>query len=133
MVSAIGVLMLIVAATAIAVSTHLDAHGPKTAATRAVANKQVPSTRAAGKAVSSADNPRGCHLPAGNQTVPVTAPSSSWTLVGAMAAPNAPGSFGPQKVQNGLRVCFAHNPTGALYALASFFAESTQRAPSRAV
>ena len=42
-----------------------------------------------------------------------------------MAAPTAPARFGPQKVLDGVRVCFAHSPTGALFAAASFWAEAT--------
>jgi len=123
-VSAIGVGMLIVAAIVVVVASHTG-HGTSVANLHATASKPLASTQATADAVQSTENPRGCGLPAGNQTVPVSAPESSWTLVGAMAAPSAPATFGPQRIENGLRVCFAHNPTGALYALASFFAEST--------
>jgi hypothetical protein len=74
----------------------------------------------------SAENTNGCSLPAGSGQVPATQPSSVWTLVGAMAVPNAPGSYGPQKIVGGIRVCFQHSPLGALYALASYWSELTK-------
>jgi hypothetical protein len=125
-VSAIGVAMLIAAAIAVVIASHTGQHGTRVASVHSTARQTVPLTRGTPNPVPTANNPRGCGLPAGEQTVPVSAPESSWTLVGAMAAPTAQGTFGPQKLENGLRVCFAHNPTGALYALASFFAESTK-------
>lgn len=64
-----------------------------------------------------------CGLPAGDQTVPASAPKATkWELVGTMAAPTAPKQFGPGKVAAGIRSCFAHSPTGALYAASSFVA-----------
>ena len=59
-----------------------------------------------------------CGLPAGDQSKPATAPADTqWELVGKIAAPTSPQQYGPGKTQaNGLRSCFAHSPTGALYA-----------------
>lgn len=59
-----------------------------------------------------------CGLPSGNQAKPATTPTDTkWELVGKIAAPTAPAEFGPGKTEaNGLRSCFAHSPTGALYA-----------------
>ncbi len=124
--STIGVLMLIVAAAAIAVTSHLGDHENRAPAAQAARVRNAASTHATGSTAARPEDRRGCTLPPGNQTVPVTAPESSWTLVGAMAAPTAPRSFGPGNMKDGVRVCFAHNPTGALYALASFFAEATR-------
>ena len=123
-VSAIGIVVLLVAAIVVVVTSagrhqavvpsHPSTH--RGAATRL----RTDST------LQSANDPRGCDLPARDQSVPVSAPSSAWTLVGAMATPTAPGTLGPQRLERGVRVCFAHDPTGALFALASFFAESTR-------
>lgn len=62
-----------------------------------------------------------CGLPDGNQSKPASAPSGTkWELVGKIAAPTSPTQFGPgQTDANGLRSCFAHSPTGALYAAAN--------------
>jgi hypothetical protein len=59
-----------------------------------------------------------CGLPAGNQAVPATGPTAHWELVGRIAAPSAPDT-GPGKVNTGQRSCYAHSPTGALYAAAN--------------
>jgi hypothetical protein len=65
-----------------------------------------------------------CGLPAGDQAKPVAAPADTkWELVGKIAAPTSPKQFGPGKTEaNGLRSCFAHSPTGALYAGANVLA-----------
>lgn len=62
-----------------------------------------------------------CGLPAGDQTKPATTPTDTkWELVGKIAAPTSPTQYGPGKTDtNGLRSCFAHSPTGALYAAAN--------------
>ncbi|UOD83459.1 hypothetical protein [Paenarthrobacter ureafaciens] len=62
-----------------------------------------------------------CGLPAGSQTKPATTPTDTkWELIGKIAAPTAPKQYGPGKTAaNGLRSCFAHSPTGALYAAAN--------------
>ena len=59
-----------------------------------------------------------CGLPAGSQAKPATTPTDTkWELIGKIAAPTSPKQYGPGKTAaNGLRSCFAHSPTGALYA-----------------
>jgi len=59
-----------------------------------------------------------CGLPSGDQAKPATTPTDTkWELVGKIAAPTSPTQYGPGKTEaNGLRSCFAHSPTGALYA-----------------
>ena len=63
-----------------------------------------------------------CGLPAGSQAVPTEAPPTQWELVGGIAAPTSTKAFGPGVVTEGLRSCFAHSPTGALYAAANVIA-----------
>jgi hypothetical protein len=67
-----------------------------------------------------------CGLPSGDQAKPATAPTDTkWELVGKIAAPTSPTQFGPGKTEaNGLRSCFAHSPTGALYAAVNMTALS---------
>ncbi|ABK05717.1 hypothetical protein Asphe3_42240 (plasmid) [Pseudarthrobacter phenanthrenivorans Sphe3] len=67
-----------------------------------------------------------CGLPSGDQAKPATTPAETkWELVGKIAAPTSPTQFGPGKTEtNGLRSCFAHSPTGALYAAANMTALS---------
>ncbi|WP_284977217.1 hypothetical protein [Arthrobacter sp. efr-133-TYG-104] len=73
----------------------------------------IPASEAAAASV--------CGLPSGDQAKPATTPTDTkWELVGKIAAPTAPTQYGPGKTEaNGLRSCFAHSPTGALYAAAN--------------
>jgi hypothetical protein len=68
-----------------------------------------------------------CGLPSGDQAKPAAAPADTkWELVGKIAAPTSPEQFGPGRTAaNGLRSCFAHSPTGALYAAANVTALSS--------
>lgn len=67
------------------------------------------SSDAAGKSV--------CGMPSSTETALGAAPKSKWELVGKMAAPTDPKTFGPGLTDDsGFRSCFAHSPTGALYA-----------------
>ncbi|MEV7634321.1 hypothetical protein AB0N64_18120 [Microbacterium sp. NPDC089318] len=70
-----------------------------------------------GEATATADASI-CGLPSGDHAKPATTPTDTkWELVGKIAAPTSPTQFGPGKTDtNGLRSCFAHSPTGALYA-----------------
>jgi hypothetical protein len=64
-----------------------------------------------------------CGLPASSETALGSAPKSKWELVGRMAAPTDPETFGPGVTDaSGFRSCFAHSPTGALYAAANMVA-----------
>ncbi|WJH26610.1 hypothetical protein [Pseudarthrobacter defluvii] len=75
-------------------------------------------TATAGTQPSAAADASVCGLPSGDQAKPATTPADTkWELVGKIAAPTSPAQFGPGKTEsNGLRSCFAHSPTGALYA-----------------
>src|SRR4051794_16913072 len=67
-----------------------------------------------------------CGLPTGDPTVPRIAPAGTrWQLVGTMAAPSSPSANGPAGSTNGVPTCFAHSPTGALYAAVNFIASGT--------
>jgi hypothetical protein len=54
--------------------------------------------------------------------------TTAWELVGTMAAPTAPRTHGPGRVENGLRSCFARSPVGALYAAVNIVATTTDPA-----
>jgi hypothetical protein len=88
-----------------------------------------PATAAAGTSTaqpSPASEASVCGLPSGDQAKPATAPAETkWELVGKIAAPTSPQQFGPGRTEaDGLRSCFAHSPTGALYAAANVTALS---------
>lgn len=59
-----------------------------------------------------------CGLPAGEQSIPVAAPPATWQIVGGRVAAPASAVFGPVVVSpEGVGNCFAHSPTGALFAM----------------
>jgi len=113
---------LVVALIAAAVVIFLLPKGQDTAqpapGTTASANPATASpsaTAGAGKSV--------CGLPSGTETALGAAPKSKWELVGKMAAPTDPKTFGPGVTDgDGFRSCFANSPTGALYAAANMIA-----------
>ena len=87
---------------------------PSSAAGSATATQSAPADEA-GKSV--------CGLPSSTETALGAAPKSKWELVGKMAAPTDPKTFGPGLTDGeGFRSCFAHSPTGALYAAANVVA-----------
>src|SRR4051794_28153543 len=62
-----------------------------------------------------------CGLPPGSQEIPQTPPEANWELVGKIAAPKS-RTVGPGVDTAKRRMCFAHSPTGALFAAANFVA-----------
>ncbi len=83
--------------------------------------------RSVEREVSKAASTTGpCSLPAGSQQVPSGSPPAgvTWNVVGSMSVPQS-GSLGPQHTQDGVNVCFAHSPSGALLAAMNYYAEGT--------
>lgn len=78
--------------------------------------------RATARTPAKDPNASICGLPAGSQQVPAAAPDAEWELVGTIAAPTAPQTIGPGIEQGKRRLCFAHSPTGALFAAVNFIA-----------
>ena len=74
-----------------------------------------------------------CGLEKGDQSIPVSAPKATWKLRGTVAVPTAPKTFGPARVRDGVPSCFAHSPTGALFAMLNIQAAMGQlaRKPGR--
>lgn len=75
-----------------------------------------------------------CGLPNGDQTIPQTTPAdTTWQFIGSIAAPTDPAGLGPaRRSTTGLPYCYAHSPTGALYAAANFLAAASNPALRRA-
>jgi hypothetical protein len=92
-----------------------DAHRPTAPA--------VPATRQ--PAASSDSSASICGLAAGPQEMPSSLPRTKWELVGRMVSPTAPNTFGPKRRAAGIRSCFSHSPTGALYASVNVVATAT--------
>ncbi|MGH2949966.1 MAG: hypothetical protein ACRDPC_27510 [Solirubrobacteraceae bacterium] len=82
-----------------------------------------PSQNAPAPAPTRKDpNASVCGLAAGDQKVPAVPPEAQWELVGTIAAPTEPKTVGPGIKQGKRRLCFAHSPTGALFAAVNFVA-----------
>lgn len=77
----------------------------------------------AGPAKQSTARSSTCGLKDGAQSIPQQAPPSKWRLIGKFAAPSST-SFGPAASSDGVHTCFAHSPTGALFAAANYLADS---------
>lgn len=115
---------LVVALTAASVVIFLLPKGqdnaqpaPGAAASANPATASPSATTVAGKSV--------CGLPSSTETALGAAPKSKWDLLGTMAVPSDPSTAGPGTVgKDGLRSCFAHSPTGALYATVNIWAAS---------
>lgn len=88
---------------------------------------------------NTGDSDSVCGLDAGSQAIPSQAPKASWKLRGTVAVPTAPSTYGPGKVEDGVPTCFAHSPTGALFAMLNIqaamgdIAEQPGRYPIRKV
>ena len=66
-----------------------------------------------------------CGLPSSDETALGTAPETDWELVGTFAAPTSAEQYGPGTVSDGVRSCFSHDVTGALFAAANIAALAT--------
>jgi hypothetical protein len=88
---------------------------------------------------SAGDSDSVCGLDPGSQAIPTEAPKANWKLRGNVAVPTAPSTYGPGKVEDGVPTCFAHSPTGALFAMLNIqaamgdFAKQPGRYPIRKV
>jgi hypothetical protein len=91
------------------------------------------STTTASPSASAGADSSVCGLPASSETSLGAAPETKWELVGTMAAPTDP-KIGPGKTDaQGIRSCFAHSPTGALYAAANLWALGSDPSKERAL
>lgn len=116
-VAAVVVVLIAVFAVVLVVTRPSD--GDIAAAPTAASGEVASSTPA-----TTSDST--CGLEDGDQVVPVAAPpDTEWELVGSIAAPTAPETFGPGRVRNGLRSCFARSPLGALYAAVNVVATTS--------
>lgn len=63
-----------------------------------------------------------CGLPNGDQAIPTVAPKTAWYIKGKVATPRSV-EFGPAKGKADVASCFARNPEGALFAVATLAAD----------
>jgi hypothetical protein len=119
-----GVVLIIVVLAGFLVFTGGDDDSPSTAPATGPATSATSSSPQSGPADSGS-----CDLPADDQTVPVAAPNTEWTLVGTVAAPSS-DEAGPAVTDptTDVRSCYAQTPTGALFAAANFLAATSDPA-----
>ncbi|MDR7165857.1 hypothetical protein J2X12_003911 [Pseudarthrobacter oxydans] len=83
----------------------------------------VESSSSASPSASAEGGSSVCGLPSSSETALGSAPDTNWELVGKMATPTEPDTFGPGTTdEDGFRSCFSQTPTGALYAAANLLA-----------
>lgn len=91
------------------------------ATTPVVGSPAAPGRPATPDAASTTGQPAAgadsCSLPDGDQAMPTKAPSADgWEVSHRVVVPRS-STYGPGKIDpDGFRRCFAHSPTGALYA-----------------
>lgn len=117
-----GVVLIIVVLAGFLVFTGGEDEQPVTAPSTAT------STSSSGQPQGGPADDEACVLQADDQTVPVAAPDTEWTLVGTVAAPSS-AAAGPAVIDpaTGVRSCYAQTPTGALFAAGNFLAAITDR------
>lgn len=108
-------LVIALVAAVIVIAFLPDNDGPEAATPSTSASASAPATTEGG-------TESVCGLPSSEQTALGSAPESDWDLVGRTAVPSAPETVGPGVVNDdGIRSCFAHSPSGALFAAANIF------------
>jgi hypothetical protein len=125
-ISAAGLGMLAMAALFVVVGAAAHKKPTQTAAMRRSKTHPGPGNPSGSVKLS-------CSLPVGSQQAPTVGPELAWVTVGEMQAPQAPATYGPQREQDGIAVCFAHNPTGSLLAAINFFAQATAASPVKLI
>jgi hypothetical protein len=116
-ISAALVVALLAAVIVIFILPKGDSTAQQAPASSSAGGSSAPakSADAAGKSI--------CGLPSNAETALGAAPKAKWELVGRVAAPADPKTFGPGVTDgDGFRSCFANSPTGALYAAANMVA-----------
>lgn len=107
-IAAAVVVALVIVAAVVVIFTGGDDSSPA---------PQAIGTSGAAPVSTAAEDSGDCDQPEGSQTPPVAAPVNEWELVGKLVVPTDPDGAGPGQVSaEGLRSCFAHDPTGALFA-----------------
>lgn len=112
--------LLAVVATVVFVTSGRPGEPAAQSETRSEAAQPEP-TAATASATTPAGEAGGCGLAADSQDIPVAGPEAVWTPTGLFMVPTSP-EHGPEASQSSGWTCFAHSPTGALFAAAHFTA-----------
>jgi len=111
-----GFLLLIVVLVAVVVATSSGSEPDPDPSSDISAAPSPSSTTGA-----ELDEDDTCIPGGANQDIPVSGPEAQWEAVGYFMVPTSP-EYGPVDGSEPLWPCFAHSPTGALFAAANFFA-----------
>ena len=84
--------------------------------------QETPARPPAATPVAEDPDESVCGLAPGEQSLPTKAPDAKWGLQGTFAVPRQPEVHGPGTVRSGVPACFAHSPTGALFATVNIYA-----------
>jgi hypothetical protein len=116
-------LLILVAGLGSSGSAKASTQQPLDAAPAAQAANDPASAPAAPASTVDRAQAGGCGLPEGDQAIPDKAPSvDSWEVSRRIVVPRS-SAYGPRTTDaDGFRHCFAHSPTGALYAAYSAIA-----------
>jgi hypothetical protein len=116
----IGALLLVAIVLAVGIGIGRDGSGGASAPSASASPSSAPRAVPVGQTSV-------CGLPgldSAGATL-ITAPATTWTTVGTMLAPSGT-QIGPGTTGNdGLRSCYAHTVTGALFAIANIWAMGT--------
>jgi hypothetical protein len=109
-VSGIGIVLVVVALILVLIFGRGGASDDDAAPVDTTMSEPAPTeTASAAPAASS------CGLDDGNQDIPVSAPEATWTTVDYLLVPSS-NEYGPAPLEGSEWSCFAHSPTGALFA-----------------
>jgi hypothetical protein len=114
-VSGIGVVLVLVALILVLIFGRGGASNDDAAPSGAATSAPI-STESA-----DSDSATSCDVDSRNQDIPVAGPEATWTAVDYLLVPSS-NEYGPAPLEGSEWSCFAHSPTGALFAAAHVLA-----------
>ena len=115
-VSGIGIVLVVVALILVLIFGRGGASDDDAAPVDTATSEPAPTETASAEPAASS-----CRLDDGNQDIPVSAPEATWTTVDYLLVPSS-NEYGPAPLEGSEWSCFAHSPTGALFAAAQVMA-----------
>jgi len=109
-VSGIGIVLVVVALILVLVFGRGSGSDEDAAPAAPSASEPAPAETGA-----AAPSSTSCDLDDSNQDIPVAAPEATWTAIDYLLVPSS-NEYGPAPLDGSEWSCFAHSPTGALFA-----------------
>ncbi len=126
---AAGIIIVVVAGGAWIIFGGEDSAEPAPPTTTTAAQSTGPTPPATSDTPSHPSTGDGCSPATVSDDVPVTAPKADWRLVDGIALPFS-DTYGPRKIASEIARCYAHSPTGAVFAAAQITTRAGQRGKS---